>query len=207
MDKAEFVREAPVFYALAIAVALSKGGDVISKNEIRQQFSAMLDDNDPDGGTFTFLDFELLWESGIAWLRERGMVEVKKLAFGPAVYSRGAKFSERWQDYVSTNDGSVFGTYGQIRDNDAWLRSALDEVMREEARLKPTAEDFTQAATPRKRITEEMEPFSDPPDKFGGLTMDDDVASITSWFFENFEDAAEGKGYDDEGSHHRPPQC
>jgi hypothetical protein len=198
VDIREFVREAPVFYALAIAVGLSKGGDVISKSEIRQNFTVFADDNDPDGG-ISFLASEPLWNLAVDWLTKRGMVQVRKLAFGPAVYSRGAKFSERWQDLTSTNDGSVFGTYGVIRDGNSWLREALQGILETQEQLNITEADFVEAKKPR-RIAEEMEPFTDPPTKFDGLTDDSAVDSITSWFFENFEDAAEGRGFDGTGA-------
>jgi hypothetical protein len=185
----EFVREAPVFYALAIAIGLSKGGDIVSKSEIRRNFTLFADDNDPDGG-ISLLASEPLWDLAVEWLTERGMVQVKRLAFGPAMYSRGGKFSERWHDLTSVNDGSVFGTYGTIRDGNSWLHEALNEVMSEGEKLKPTARDFARFDLP------EHAAVSDPPELTENMDAVQKTDAIMNWFDENFEDPAESTPYD-----------
>lgn len=42
----------------------------------------------------------------------------------------------------------------------------------------------------------QLDPFSPPPDDFGGLSIDDAVELIREWFFENFEDPVHNTSYD-----------
>lgn len=46
MDKAEFVREAPIYYALAIATALSRSGERTPKSQITKKFGYKSNEDD-----------------------------------------------------------------------------------------------------------------------------------------------------------------
>ena len=200
MDKAEFVQEAPVYYALAIATELSRSGEKISKSEIMKKFGHQSDGYDADT-YINLLNNDSLWEMGIEWLRQRGMVEVKTLSFGPPLYARGEKFSKEWHDLVSRSDAvSVFRTYGVISDADDWLTESLLDIYRESGRLNLVPQDFARFSNIRPKLLDrwdvpEHRPVSDLPQISENLTDEDATQAIQGWFFANFEDPVHSTPY------------
>jgi hypothetical protein len=194
MDKAEFIEEAPVYYALAIAASMARSSHFVSKNTIAKEFFITLDDNDPESSV-NLLSDATLWNRAVVWLQSRDMLAVKTHTFGPPIYGRGEGYSEAWSALTQT-DG-IFKTYDDLRDGDNWLFEALRAIHTTREALSITEEDFVPTERASSRIADPADPFSPPPDNFDGLLDADVVRSITSWFFENFE--AQGARFDAEG--------
>jgi hypothetical protein len=197
MDKLEFVREAPIFYALAIATQLSRAGDATSRQQLSKEFVRQFDDNDPDSYEHLLNDGSL-WERGIMWLRERGMVTIRTFAFAPEVYARGNQFSEKW-DELTRGDG-VFGVYGRMRDGDSWLVDALGKILREAERLKISEVEFSRLDESRPRVLDQfnepdMRPVSNPPGNFVDQDDESNKEAVLNWFYENFEDPVHSTPY------------
>lgn len=139
MNKTEFIQEAPVYYALAIASELnSKGsGRAISKYAIRKNFAA-LDEDDPDGGV-NLLGYEALWDAAVKWLKERGMIEETKATFGPPLYSQSSDFDVGWNDLMNQPPFDIFML---VDEKASWLVSALWEVHHTYNNLGMVYQDF-----------------------------------------------------------------
>jgi hypothetical protein len=95
MDKAEFVTEAPVFYALTIASKMTRSAEAISRNALSKDFFYRNNEDDPDSNS-NLLGNKALWDRAIEWLRSRGMIQIRTFPFGSPVYSRAEAFSEQW---------------------------------------------------------------------------------------------------------------
>jgi hypothetical protein len=197
MDKLEFVREAPIFYALAIATQLSRAGDATSRQQLSKEFVRQLDEDESDSYVH-LLGNGSLWERGIMWLRERGMVKIRTFPFAPEVYARGDKFSEEWGE-LTQGDG-VFGVYGRMTDGDNWLTEALERIWREGERLNISEVEFNRLDESRPRVLDrfngpETRPVSNPPGNFVDQDDESSKDAVLNWFHENFEDPVHSTPY------------
>jgi hypothetical protein len=139
MDKAEFVEQAPLCYALAIAAFITRVGSTISRNSIAKEYFVRLDEDDPDT-SLGLLSDDVLWGRAIAWLQARDMIEVTKPPFGPPIYARSEEFSRQWS--MLTEGDGLFGIYGKLQDSDNWLFEALRSVYSTGEKLGITEADF-----------------------------------------------------------------
>jgi hypothetical protein len=197
MDKTEFVREAPTFYALAIAVQITRSGESISRNQIRKNYLYQFDPDDSDTSV-NLLDNTALWTRAVEWLREREMISIRTFPFAPSVYSRHEKFSSKWLELL---DGeSIFGVYGRMSDGASWLHDALISIYREAETLQVSEMDFVRLTSERPKVLDTWDeldhrPVSTPELNHENLTDEDAIDGIQSWFFENFEEAVQNTPY------------
>src|ERR1700722_14918731 len=90
MEKAEFIEQAPLFYALAIAAQLNNR-TTLSRHAIEAAFSI-----DDEGEEVCLIGLAPVWKVAIDWLNARRMIIEMKGAFGPSLYSRSEAFSREW---------------------------------------------------------------------------------------------------------------
>ncbi|MEA2898028.1 MAG: hypothetical protein QOJ84_3643, partial [Bradyrhizobium sp.] len=140
MDKAEFVARAPIYYALAIAVALERTGAPTPEFKIRSNFPNSSDDGSPDDPG-TLLDRWMIWERAIAWLLVRNMIKIKNDPFGPPIFSQGPDFTGQWNNLIK-DESLPFSTYDAAGRSEDWLIPALHSVENHFVNMDMKAEDF-----------------------------------------------------------------
>jgi hypothetical protein len=138
MDKAEFVTRAPVYYALAIAVALERARKPLPEFKIKAQFPDQ-DDVGPDAGSL--IQRWMLWDRGVAWLLARNMIKIKYDPFGPPILSQGSDFGAQWNELI-TDETLPFSAYEEAGKSDDWLVPALHALENTFVNLDMKAEDF-----------------------------------------------------------------
>lgn len=139
MDKAEFVQRAPIYYALAISVALLKTRAPVPEFKIRSRFPHIDVSSPEEDGTL--LDRWVIWDRAMAWLMARDMVRVKKDPFGPPMLSQGPEFETQWND-LCQDEETPFSTFAAADQSDDWLVPALHSVENHFVNMGMTAEDF-----------------------------------------------------------------
>ncbi len=135
MEKAEFVSEAPVYYALAIAAALLTRSTV-SKDALWKVYSF-----ENDGETTCLVDPGPDWNAAIDWLLNRRMIRELKGSFGPRLYSREIAFNDTWTSLIAS-DTLPFNHYNMVEDKTGWLFEALGDVADAYRELKISQVDF-----------------------------------------------------------------
>jgi hypothetical protein len=136
MDKEIFIREAPAFYALGIAVsmALNETREVFTESQLRNlrtnQYNVRLS-----------FDHPVLLAEGARVLEEVGVAEMIKEAFGPTLYLKKPALTELWLQQEGAQRIPIFRRYSQIW-NLGWLIEALEDVNRRYSELSISALDF-----------------------------------------------------------------
>jgi hypothetical protein len=136
MDKAEFVKLAPQYYALAIALAFANKGDELTRQSLMNEYIVHEEDEDP----YCLLDDFTIWNQAIAWLTERDMIFAFTDPFGPAVYNKGDIFDSQWNDLCRSE--RPFENARRSGNPATWTREALIAVYREYIRLGIRSSDF-----------------------------------------------------------------
>jgi hypothetical protein len=140
MDKAEFVSRAPVYYALAIAVALQRSkGSPLPEFKIQGQFPDRSDSSNPDEQSL--IQRWMLWERGVAWLLARNMIKIRYDPFGPPILSQGPDFESQWNELI-TDDSLPFSAFDAAGRTDDWLVPALHALENTFVNLDMKADDF-----------------------------------------------------------------
>jgi hypothetical protein len=134
MEKAEFVEQAPLFYALAIAAQLSNR-TTLSRKAIEVAFSY-----NNEGEEFCLIGLAPVWKAAIEWFNAKGMIIEMKAAFGPSLYSRSEAFNREWNSLL--NSEAPFNIFRLVDDKDAWLFAALRDVENTYESLDLSSEDF-----------------------------------------------------------------
>jgi hypothetical protein len=141
MDKAEFVARAPVYYALAISVALERSTGPMPEFKIRGKFPHVDDSHPIDQDQGSLIERWMIWERAVAWLLARNMIKVKNDPFGPPLFSQGPDFAEQWNKLIQDDD-LPFSTYEAAGKSDDWLIPALYSLENHFINLEMKAEDF-----------------------------------------------------------------
>ena len=85
MDKADFIKLAPRYYALAIGLRFSKNGGPQTRQSIMNDYMVH-----EEGGTsedvYCLVDDFTIWNRAIDWLVESDMISAFTDPFGPPVY-------------------------------------------------------------------------------------------------------------------------
>jgi hypothetical protein len=138
MDKRTFIKEAPVFYALAVAVSMIEN----HHREVYTQ-SQLSDIMRQPGEAPMRFDFRhpTVFAAGLSILSGAGVVEMATEAFGPTLYRRTPKLTEEWLVGEGGEQIPIFRRYAQIQ-NLRWLSSALDDVNRRYMQLEMSELDF-----------------------------------------------------------------
>jgi hypothetical protein len=134
MDKAEFIRLAPKYYALAILLQLVKGKPVTYQS-IAEEYTVKSDDEDE-----FLLQNGNLWAIATDWLMEKELVVAFSDPFGPPVYTQTDTFDSRFNDLF--NSEMPFQNAQASGDSRRWAFQALRRVYEEEIRLSIRSSDF-----------------------------------------------------------------
>jgi hypothetical protein len=136
MDKAEFVKLAPQYYALAIGLAFEYKGGPLTRQSIMNEY-VMQEDGEE---SYSLVDDFATWNRATAWLVEREMIVAFIDPFGPPVYNKGGTFDSQWNDLCRSE--RPFENARQSGDEQGWTREALRAVYAEHIRLAIRASDF-----------------------------------------------------------------
>src|SRR5437016_3273481 len=139
MDKAEYVAKAPIYYALAIAVALERSTVPMPDFKIKGLFPNIEENNPHEEGTL--LDRWMIWERAVGWLVARNMIKIKNDPFGPPIFSQGPNFGEQWNELI-LNEELPFSTYQAAGGSDDWLVPALHSLENHFVNMDMKPEDF-----------------------------------------------------------------
>jgi hypothetical protein len=140
MDKAEFVERAPIYYALAIAVALERATAPMPEFKIKGMFPNDDDARHPDD-VGSLLVRWMIWERAVSWLLARNMIKIRSDPFGPPIYSQSSDFTGEW-DRLLNDDTLPFSTYQAAGRSDDWLIPALHSVENYFVNMDMKAADF-----------------------------------------------------------------
>jgi hypothetical protein len=138
MDKAEFIDRAPVYYALAIAVALIKADGPLSEYMVKHAFP---ETDEMSGQEGSLIDRWMLWDRAVAWLLARDMIKIKYDAFGPPIFAKSISFEEEL-DALAANEDLPFSSYIAANRSEEWLVSALHSLENHFVNLDMKATDF-----------------------------------------------------------------
>jgi hypothetical protein len=140
MDKAEFVEKAPLYYALAISVALERSTGPLPEFKMRAMFPNMDDAQHPDDQG-NLLGRWMIWERAVSWLLARHMIKIRSDPFGPPIYSQSDDFRGQW-DRLLRDENLPFSTYHAAGQSDDWLIPALHSLENHFVNMDMRAEDF-----------------------------------------------------------------
>lgn len=142
MEKADFVAEAPRYYALAIGAELDKREITLSRKDIEKTFTYEYDNYES-----CVIDLDCVWKAAVGWLKSEGLVIEIKGTFGPALYARAPDFQDKWDALLSGFD-APFIHYGLVGDKHGWLQSALRDVASAYQELGVSPSDFELPSLP-----------------------------------------------------------
>jgi hypothetical protein len=141
MDKAEFVVRAPIYYALAIAVALERSTVPMPEFKIRAMFPNVDDNAQHPDEIGSLLDRWMIWERAVSWLLARNMIKIRSDPFGPAIYSQSDDFTGEW-DKLLKDETLPFSTYQAAGQSNDWLIPALHSLENHFVNMDMGTKDF-----------------------------------------------------------------
>src|SRR4051812_24599460 len=119
MDKSEFIKLAPQYYALAIGLSFEYKGSPLTRQSIMNEYLFHDDEGDDP---YSLVDDFSIWNLAIDWLRQRDMIVVYTDPFGPPIYNKSSTFDSQWND-LCRND-RPFENARQSGDEVRWTREA-----------------------------------------------------------------------------------
>jgi len=138
MDKPEFLRQAPKYYALAVIAYIDMYERAASEVDLRQHYHEVMND-DPDG--YYYLSRSDIFAVAARWLRDRGLIEIVEDPFAPLIILPSSSFRDELEK-LSSDRGFPLYNYLLVRKSEAWLRSALHQIENEYRKLRIRPEDF-----------------------------------------------------------------
>jgi hypothetical protein len=143
MDKSDFVRLAPLYYATAIIHVLlsSKTPDkAVAPEDVVDHFTGgSYDEDHPDGRNY--LEHKVVLEQAFRYLVESEILLERKDLFGPPLFFR--KDNYYWTlEALKKVDGTPLYMYDHAPNGETWLRSALAAVNKAYDDLGIEASDF-----------------------------------------------------------------
>jgi hypothetical protein len=135
VDKREFVKLAPRYYALAILQHLRNRGAPASESSIQEGFKEEGD----EGNSFYYVDNEVLFDQALQFIVDAALITVIRDPFGPLIIRAVDNFYDK-MDEILAHGPPPFQNYGMVPDREEWLRNALLRVNRayEEFGIKST---------------------------------------------------------------------
>jgi hypothetical protein len=147
MDKDDFVRLAPSYYALAIAQAVS-GGSAQTPSSLEEAYS----EKDQYEDEYSLLGVGVLLDLGIEEAARLRLIKIENDPFGPPIITQADDYWDA-MEAACENEQGPFSRYRAAGDaKGTWLRSALASVNSQYARLGLKPEDF-------ERKSDEWEPI------------------------------------------------
>jgi hypothetical protein len=137
MDKADFVKLAPQYYALAIALAFANKGDELTRQSIMNEYIVHDEDGDQ---TYSLVDDFTIWTQAMGWLTDHDMIIAFTDPFGPPVFNKGGTFDSQWNDLCKNE--RPFQNAHRSGDPVRWTYEALSAVYLEYIRLGIQPSDF-----------------------------------------------------------------
>lgn len=138
MEKAEFVKLAPLYYAMAIANVLRNAHDALPDYKIRGDYP---DQYDSTPEPSSLLDRPLLWDKGVEWLLRCDLIAIRHDPFGPPIFNKSENFMAVW-DGLCSDTTTPFYNFATSGFSGNWLIPALHSVENHYVHLKITEEDF-----------------------------------------------------------------
>jgi hypothetical protein len=139
MDKVEYVERSPLYYSLAIAVALRGAPGPIPEFKIRSRYPHEDDSGSPEAGSL--LDRAVVWQRAVAWLVDQGLITIRYDTFGPPIFFKDANFDEKF-DQLTKDESSPFHAYDLAGGSEDWLIPALYAVDNAYDNLDMRVDDF-----------------------------------------------------------------
>jgi hypothetical protein len=145
MDKADFVAEAPKYYAMAIASYMHLSGvDTCSPQQVQKHYTQVYE-NTLDADIPLLSNSDIL-KRGIALAEDMGLIALKKASFGPPALVKTDQFEAIWLDLCANRN--PFDHYSAMRDGKVqWLWAALVDVNATSEELGITGRDFEEPDT------------------------------------------------------------
>jgi hypothetical protein len=144
LDKTTFIRRAPMYYGLAIALYFRNTGEgYATENTIdTYYFVPNTQIDDPDFGKFRLSNATLLRQA-VKYLIEKEIIQVHLDDFGPSIMQTNSDFDTCWKK-LESDPQTPFSRYRQLGDKVAtdWLYQALESVNEHYSRLAITESDF-----------------------------------------------------------------
>lgn len=130
MDKRQFIKRAPEYYALGLAVVLKETeGKAQTLEDLSKQVANVL-------------SFEPLALAGMKILADAGVVEVIPDDFAPTTYVASEELAD-WME--EGGNSSLFVKFERTGNSRVWLLAALRSVNDEYLKLEITRDDFDPA--------------------------------------------------------------
>lgn len=139
MDKAEFIRLAPLYYALAIVLKFARSGGPFTQQSIADDYTIEIEGGSPEDAA-CLVENSNIWDRAIKWLVERDVLVAFTDPFGPPVYKKGDTFDSQINDLFAST--APFETARASGDPSRWTFQALRRVYEEEIRLGVRPSDF-----------------------------------------------------------------
>jgi hypothetical protein len=134
MDKAEFIKQAPLFYALAIAALLNDADGAVSERALDEHYTT--------SNRTCLIDDPQLRSLAMEWLHAHSLIRIRKASFGPPLFYKSETFEDTWE--VLLQEEMPFSIYGEVDEQHQWLSQALYEIRATHNRLRIQDEDYTQ---------------------------------------------------------------
>lgn len=135
MEKADFVRLAPPYYAAAILYAMRKlGSNELHQSDVDAEFYSDNRTNPIRNKTLKKRAYNLL--------AEIGAIRILTDPFGPSMIEKTSEFAKVIEELIKTREGPYFRTFTER--GRAYLVEALDNVNRQYDILKISDGDFSQ---------------------------------------------------------------
>jgi hypothetical protein len=138
MDKGEFVEKAPVYYTLALAVALR---DLSGPNTVAELDRALAS---ADPTTIRVLEQPVLVDKAIKILHDANVIQIIEDDFGPTLYKSSVKQLDEWLRGAARDKFPLFQKFYE-HQNRVWLLEAVTNVNRTYEQLGVTSSDFDEA--------------------------------------------------------------
>ena len=142
MDRSRFIEMAPYYYAGGILSAFRQfpSFDHATKIAIKRLWwDKETQESDPDE-IYNFLENDVLFDAGIAFLADRDILTIIADDFGPDLYSKGVNFDDGC--IALTADRSLPFYKCNLDTGEQWLREALRSVNTKYRDLRIGPNDF-----------------------------------------------------------------
>ena len=138
MDKEQFLRTAPAYYALGIVFyAINNGEDNLEQRVIEEYYT----DTDGEENTFPYFERGRIYDKAVEWLVDQKVVVCISDDFGPT-FLRFLDGSLNIIRDLEKDKASPFGKYSQSKNPRGWVHSALRNVEIAYRKLDIKDEDF-----------------------------------------------------------------
>ena len=141
MNKAEFMKVAPLYYELAIVLRLQLTDGYISERELRGAYFIVESSNGRNGNSINLLADEELLQVSLSRLVDNGVIEALLDPFGPSQFGEGPELSS-YVDKARSDRTSPHYKADASGNQLQWLQSALLRLNHVGRELGIAAEDW-----------------------------------------------------------------